>query len=136
MMVDYEKERREAIFAGEKALSSLREAQRQLRSARNWGLYDIIGGGFLSSMIKHAKLDNARDCIQRAKYDLNCFNRELQDCAMHLDIDVGGFLTFFDLMDSFFVDLMVQSRISDAASRVEDAIGKVEEILGRLRRGY
>ena len=52
---------------------------------------------------------------------------------MCLDFDIGDFLTFFDLMDSFFADIMVQSRIADASRKVEDAIYRVEDILRRLR---
>ena len=37
----------EAIRAGEQALDSLREAKNQLNSARNWGIYDMIGGGLI-----------------------------------------------------------------------------------------
>lgn len=132
--MDYEKERQEAIIAGERALDSLYEAQNQLRKARNWGIYDILGGGFISSLIKHSKIDNARTCIERAKYDLQCFNRELRDVSYDISVDVGDFLTFFDLMDSFFADLLVQSRISDASRRIEDAIYRVQDILSHLRR--
>lgn len=132
--MDYEKERQEAIIAGERALDSLYEAQNQLRKARNWGIYDILGGGFISSLIKHSKIDNARTCIERAKYDLQCFNRELRDVSYDISVDVGDFLTFFDLMDSFFADLLVQSRISDATRRIEDAIYRVQDILSHLRR--
>ncbi len=131
---EYEKERREAVNAGEKALDSLFEAKNQLRKARNWGIYDILGGGFLSSLIKHSKIDNARSCIERAKYDLQCFSDELRDVSYNLDVDIGGFLTFFDFMDSFFADLLVQSRIADASNKIEDAIYKVQEILRSLRR--
>ena len=38
-----DKEIREAIEAGERALASLRKADEKLGSARNWGLLDIIG---------------------------------------------------------------------------------------------
>ncbi len=131
--MNYDIERQEAIDAGEKALNSLYEAQNQLRKARNWGIYDIIGGGFLSSLIKHSKIDNARTCVERAKYDLQVFNRELQDVSYNLDFDMGGFLTFFDMMDSFLADILVQSRISDASRKVEDAIYRVQDILRRLK---
>ena len=133
---EYEKERREAVYAGERALDSLYEAQNQLRKARNWGIYDILGGGFFSSLIKHSKIDNARTCIERAKYDLQSFSRELQDVSYDLDVDIGGFLTFFDFMDSFFADLLVQSRISNASRRVDEAIDKVQEILSSLRKAH
>ena len=132
--MDYEKERQEAIIAGERALDSLYEAQNQLRKARNWGIYDILGGGFISSLIKHSKIDNARSCIERARYDLQCFNRELWDVSYDINVDIGDFLTFFDLMDSFFADLLVQSRIADASRRIEDAIWRVQDILNHLKR--
>ena len=131
--MNYDIERQEAIVAGERALDSLIEAQNQLRKARNWGIYDILGGGFLSSMIKHSKIDNARSCIERAKYDLDVFNRELQDVSGSINVDIGGLLTFFDIMDNFFADLLVQSKISDASRQVEQAIYKVEDILRRLK---
>lgn len=132
--MDYEKERREAIYAGERALDSLYEAQNQLRKARNWGIYDIIGGGFFSSLIKHSKLDNARSCIERAKYDLQKFNDELKDVSYNLDVDVGGFLTFFDIMDSFLADVLVQSKIADASRKIDEAISRVQDILRSLER--
>jgi hypothetical protein len=49
-------------------------------------------------------------------------------------VDIGDFLTFFDLMDSFFADLLVQSRIADASRRIEDAIWRVQDILNHLKR--
>ena len=38
MGYDIEKEKREAIEAGQRALSSLRTAKENLNSAKNWGL--------------------------------------------------------------------------------------------------
>ena len=45
-MYDIEKEKREAIDAGNRALRSLRTARENLNSAKNWGLADMFGGGF------------------------------------------------------------------------------------------
>ena len=53
MGYDIEKEKREAIEAGQRALSSLRTAKENLNSAKNWGLVDMFGGGFFSTMLKH-----------------------------------------------------------------------------------
>ena len=53
MEYDLEKEKREAIDAGNRALKSLRNAQDNLNSAKNWGLWDMFGGGFISTMAKH-----------------------------------------------------------------------------------
>ena len=53
---DERREINEAVVAGERALGSLRTAKSKLDSARAWGIYDMLGGGFLSSMIKHGQL--------------------------------------------------------------------------------
>ena len=77
MGYDIEKEKREAIEAGQRALSSLRTAKENLNSAKNWGLVDMFGGGFFSTMLKHSKMDQARQNMEQAKYDLRNFSREL-----------------------------------------------------------
>ena len=56
---DRNKEIREAIRAGERALDSLKEANRQLNSAGNWGLVDIFGGNTISGLMKHMKVNNS-----------------------------------------------------------------------------
>ena len=71
MAYDFYKETQEAISAGERALSSLRNAQNELSSAKNWGLFDMLGGGFVSTLVKHGKMDNAKRYMEQAKYDLN-----------------------------------------------------------------
>ena len=55
----------EAVDAGERALSSLRAAKSKLDSARAWGIYDILGGGLLSSAIKHGQISNANEWMDR-----------------------------------------------------------------------
>ena len=43
MGYDIEKEKREAIEAGRRALNSLSAAKENLNSAKNWGLVDMFG---------------------------------------------------------------------------------------------
>ena len=56
MGYDIEKEKREAIEAGRRALNSLRTAKENLNSAKNWGLVDMFGGGFFTTLLKHSKM--------------------------------------------------------------------------------
>jgi len=60
MGYDIEKEKREAIEAGRRALNSLQTAKENLNSAKNWGLADMFGGGFFTTMLKHSKMDQAK----------------------------------------------------------------------------
>ena len=73
MAYDFEKEKREAMEAGNRALHSLREAQANLDSARNWGLWDMFGGGTITSLIKSSKMDRARQSIEEAQDERRSF---------------------------------------------------------------
>lgn len=137
MAYDFEKEKREAADAGNRALRSLKAAQENLDSAKNWGIWDMLGGGFISTMAKHSKMDRAKENLAKARSDLKNFSRELQDVNMacHLDIETGDFLSFADwFFDGFVVDWMVQDRINQASRQVEEAIHRVEGVLNQLQR--
>ena len=131
------REMKEAMDAGERALSSLRNAQRKLNSAGNWGLLDMFGGGLFSTIMKRSKMDDAQQLMEAAKSDLKRFQRELKDVNIPLDLrmEVGSFLSFADFFfDGFVADYLVQSKISEAKEQVSDAIFRVEQILSELKR--
>ena len=137
MGYDIEKEKREAIEAGRRALNSLQAAKENLNSAKNWGLVDMFGGGFFTTMLKHSKMDQAKRNMEQAKYDLRNFSRELNDVNMacNLNIDTGDFLSFADyFFDGFVVDWVVQDRINNAKRQVEEAIRRTESIVNQLQR--
>ena len=132
MLID--RERQEAIDAGERALDSLYGVRKELESAGNWGLLDMFGGGMFTTFVKHSKMNDAQRYMERAKRDLAAFSRELADVSETLNINFGDFLTFADyFFDGFVADMMVQSRFRDAQRQVDDAIYRVESILSRLR---
>lgn len=126
---------REAIQAGEQALSSLRESKSYLQSAGNWGLLDILGGGFVVNLIKHSKVNDASRCMEKARNDIRRFRNELDDVDDYLpNIQVGDFLTFADFFfDGFVADVMMQSKIGKARRQVDEAMYQVESIVNRLR---
>ena len=133
---DRKKEISEAIRAGERARSSLLFARDKLDSARSWGIWDLLGGGLISGMIKHSRVSDASYYVEQAKRDLSSFERELGDIrdisGLHVEID--GFLSFADFFfDGLLADLLVQSRIKDAQSGIDTAIHRVDNILARLR---
>ena len=137
MTYDIVKEKREAIEAGLRALDSLHAAENNLNSAKNWGLVDMFGDGFLSTVLKHSKMEQAKQNMEQAKYDLRNFSRELNDINMacNLHIDTGNFLSFADyFFDGFVVDWMVQDRINNAKRQVEEAIRRTESIVNQLQR--
>lgn len=129
------REMKEAMDAGERALATLRSAQEKLNSASNWGLFDMFGGGLLSTVMKRSKMTDAQNLMEAAKLDLRRFQKELKDVnvPLNLRIEVGSFLSFADFFfDGFVADYLVQSKISDAKEQVSDAIFRVEQILREL----
>ena len=139
MYYDPERERLEAIAAGERALSSLRDAQHYLGGARLWGIVDLFGGGGLSGLLKHSDIRKASRSLEQARGDLRSFQQELRDVTSlgELQIDVGGFLTFADFFfDGMLIDVLVQSKIAKAKEQVDEAIYRVEDMLQVLRRSY
>ena len=130
---------REAIDAGKQALNCLYTAQEKLKSAKNWGLFDLFGGGFITDMIKHSKMNDASRCMEDAKYHLRRFQKELRDVNTVMDIrlDVGEFLSFsYFFFDGLVADYLVQSKIADARRQIDEAILQVKNILARLEAGY
>lgn len=140
-MSDYmlEKEIDEAIASGEAALFSLKEAQNKLNSARNWGIFDMLGGGLITDLVKHSKMNDASAYLEEAKRDLLVFQRELQDVqgAIDLKVDVSEFLTFADFFfDGFIMDYVVQTKIAEARRQIEQAIPLVEGLVNDLKYHY
>ena len=135
-MTNEMREIREAIQAGERALMSLRKAEAKLTSASNWGLWDIFGGGLISGIAKHNKMNEATTYMEEAKRNLTTFQSELRDVngTYNLSLDIGGFLSFADFFfDGVIADYLVQTKIRDAKIQVQDAIRSVSEILAQLK---
>ena len=127
----------EAVNAGNIALDRLTEAEKFLSSASHWGVVDILGGGFFTSVIKHGKMDDAQNAINEARIAMDSFRKEVKDVnlATGTDISVGGLITCIDIFcDSFIADVYVQSRISEARSQVEMAINDVQHIIKTLKK--
>ena len=116
-----EREIQEALTAGENALQSLYAASEQLDSARNWGIVDLLGGGFFTDLIKHSKMGKAEKYLSQARYYLQKFH----------------FLSFADFFfDGVVADYLVQSRINETRRKVAEAIRRVEELTAKLRAKY
>lgn len=133
--MDYELERKEAISAGRDALRSLEDTKAALKSAKNFGIWDMLGGGTFVSLFKHGKLDEAQRCAERAYRDIMRFERELKDVRldMNLDVDVGMLLKGLDIFyDSFIADVLVQSKIHDAMDKIDCAIEIINKLIKKI----
>ncbi len=127
------REIQEAIQAADDALSHLRAAKNYLGSAGNWGILDLLGGGLISGIAKHSKMEKAEREIEAAKNSLQKFSKELRDVDGYSSVHINEFLTFADFVfDGFLADVMVQSKIGNAKKQCDEAISRVEEIRSEL----
>ncbi len=92
-MVQREIEIDEALAVVEDALDCLDAAARDLKSARNWGLLDMLGGGFWISAFKQGRMQAAQEHLNAAQRALSRLADELNDVQGFSGIgpDVGGF---------------------------------------------
>ncbi len=129
------KEVDEAIYAGQRAASALNEMREHLKSAQNWGVWDVLGGGMLVDMAKHSAIDEANEVSHKVQHLLKSFQKELSDVGEFTDIkvNISGFTTFADFFfDGFFVDWFVQSKIKNSLDGVDGAISRINPILRDL----
>lgn len=123
----------EAITVGHNALQSLNSARKTLKSAQNWGAWDIMGGGIISHVNKHENIRTANHRISTAKRILNRYNKELRD--IHFDTNVSQvYISDMDhtmdfWFDNIFTDMAIQNKIRDGLYRVDKSIHEVRTTL-------
>lgn len=129
------KEIKEAISPGKAAINVLGDALRLLDSAGSWGTFDLLGGGLVADMMKHNKIDEAKQCIMHGQMYLQKFQVELQDVNMSFDksiqIPKGAVLADF-FFDGLIADWYMQSKINQSKDNVDKIYRQVEEVVNVL----
>jgi len=127
------KELEEAIGAGTEALRTVSEVLNNLNSAKDWCHLDVLGGGLLTDIAKHEKLDEAQHNVEQLQVQLQRFNKELSDVSIRTDLQVSidRILKFADFfLDSLLADLAIREKINAAYTQADQTR---EQILGVLR---
>ncbi len=135
MSENLNKEIDEAVNAANDALYHLGNAEEVLKSARNWGIADLLGGQMIISAVKTGKMQQAEAEMDEAAKALRRLNRELGDVGQFYTIssDFTALLSTIDIfLDNPVTDLMTQSRISQSLQEVRHTIAQVEGVLDAL----
>lgn len=131
------RETEEAIRAGQEAHSQAQNVLDTLRSAKGWGVYDLLGGGMLSGLIKHSRMDKAQQQMEDFRRALERFNRELKDVRVQCSAsaELSAFWRIADLAwDGLISDWTVLSKISTAKARVEKTDAQILQALDQLQQ--
>ena len=96
----------------------------------------MLGGGLLSTMVKHSRMDDAQAELNRAARAVEAFRRELRDVEQAADIRIesGGFLAVADfLFDGLLSDWLMQDKIHDAQRKTEEAVRQIRAVRRELK---
>lgn len=132
-----DKELREALLAGEELTQCLQALKDKLLGARGWGAWDMIGGGLITTAIKHTNINNAQHQLSKVQICMDKFKKELADVQHNTDIsiDIGGVAKFADyFFDGLIVDWLVQTKINNALEQTERLLAQVSKTVEMLKK--
>lgn len=133
-MID-KKELLEAKNELNKSLGIIDDSLKLLSSAKGWGIFDILGGGFLTSLIKRNKIAKINDNIRNLRYQLEKTQKELRDIDQMVDIEIpDGFASnFFDIaFDNVFTDISTQSKLNTTHRKLTDLKYYLARVLDKI----
>lgn len=125
----------EAIEAGRNAQMRLHRIQETLRSAKGWGIYDLLGGGLISGMMKRIRMEKAQQQIEALRGSLERFNSELKDVQVQCSAsaELSEWLSITDLVfDDPLSDWLSLSKIKDAKAEIDRTAEEVTALLAKL----
>ena len=125
----------EAMEAGRDAQMRLRRIQETLRSAKGWGIYDLLGGGLISGMMKRIRMEKAQQQIEELRGSLERFNSELKDVQVQCSAsaELSEWLNITDLVfDDPLSDWLSLSKIKDAKAEIDRTEKEVAALLAKL----
>lgn len=104
-------------------LSLIDEAETKFNKARNWGFFDILGGGFITDLFKHSNLDSASNIMNKINYLLKDLQRELDEVVTPTDfsMNTNTFASFADfIFDGVLADAYMQSKIMSSLTELKN----------------
>ena len=125
----------EAYLVGGKLLDEVKSAEEELKSAKNWGKFDIIGGDAISSIAKQNRIRKVNYKFETIQKLLNNFNKELKDIKLNnIPFSNTTFAMDVFFFDNIFTDISVQRKINESLNSIEGLKSNIQHILSDLRR--
>ena len=125
----YLKEIKEALSATEKALNIIPEVIKDLKTAKSYAGWDIVGGGAAATYMKRQKMNDAKLGIVEINYALDKLKRELKDLKPDIVPTTGVFDTSWEFADYFFDNFYVNMHISN---KITEAYNKIVRLFGDI----
>ncbi len=125
----------EAAAAGQEARATIDSMLENLNSADGWATWDVLGGDFITDMIKYDKLDIVEREAKKLQSQLSTFRAELIDVKFTIDYNfaIDGFTRFADwFFDGIFADWHAKKKIDQAKQQAEFFADQIDKVQCRL----
>ena len=119
-------------------LNQLDQVDRDLGKAKNWGIFDLLGGGSLVSFLKHSKISDAEKRLDKVLRDMDRLSLDLNRISPNLSskINAGKLNMAIDIFtDSTISDIYTQTKIGDGRKKVKKIRTTLEDLYVELNRG-
>ena len=123
-----ELKKQEALSKIDEILSLTNEAKSKFKSTRNWGIFDILGGGLIADLFKHSNLNSAKSIMERISCNLEQLRSILGTIIIPEDyrMNMNGFITFADFVfDDIFFSTWMTFKIISSIQQVEELENKL-----------
>ena len=123
-----ELKKQEALSKIDEILSLTNEAKSKFKRARNWGVFDILGGGLIADLFKHSNLNSAKSLMERISCNLEQLRSILGTIIIPEDyrMNMNGFITFADFVfDDIFFSTWMTFKIISSIQQVEELENKL-----------
>lgn len=126
-------EKDEILSLCDEIIENIDKAIKEYKSSKNWGMFDMFGGGSLASIFKHRKIKKARQYSEKLDKKLAILKNELKYLDDFNIEKISGFNKFVDIaFDNIFSDIFVQGKIKDAISKLYELKYSIEDVKNSL----
>lgn len=139
-LYSYNKELTDVAEVGQKCDKSLTNMITYLKQAKQWGSWDMVGGGRRGRQAgysKQAAIDKAKNVSVWVKHELINLNKELKDIGHHKEhfqLNMDNFNSFTDIFfDNLISDWVIQQKISNTISNTVSVRDRVLLILRSIQ---
>lgn len=110
---------------------TVNSALKYLNDASWLATWDILGGGAVTSIMKHDAVNSAKKEIERLGYAITKLEKELSDINM---ISISG--NFNNIESSYLVDVFFDNIFTDisVSKKIDSSLGSVRNVKNKLDR--
>ncbi len=136
-MVNNNQQVNEALSLTSQLIPLVEEVENELKGARTWGVLDIFGGGLLTDLFKHRKLNQASRNMEKVSFMMQNLQHVLGGIQIPQEyrMVVGDFATFGDfLFDGAIFDIYMFAKIMGSINTVRDLKNKLYILRTQLQK--